>query len=162
MLNGNDEWQQTPGDFLSEAYPLVSRADECLSHLELIRDDRDAIDCLLDTLRQIAGKADVAAVPSIASFARQIRHLLHGASVAGPLLPNTLVCLRQCLCLLSWQVELVDPLTGLLPLDDSEQKELLEHLRCFCAISQMQSNQAGSVVLPVPGPAPHQGFGISR
>lgn len=151
MLNGNHEWQQTHSDFLSQVCPLVNRTDECLSHLELIGDDRDAIECLLDTLQQIAGEANAAAVPSIASFTRQLRHLLHCASVAGPLLPKALLCLRQCLWLLSWQVELVDPLTGLLPLDESEQKELLEHLRSFCGISQMDSNQVGSLVSPGPG-----------
>lgn len=149
MLNGN-QWQQLHGDFLSVTQRLVNRADECLSHLELIGDDKDAIECLLGTLQQLASKADAAAVPSIAGFARQLRCLLYFASASGRLLPKALASLSQCLSLLSWQVELVDPFTGLLPLDDSEQQELLEQFGCCCGIEQPQSGHAVSLEWSVP------------
>lgn len=149
MLNGN-EWHELHGNFLAETQQLMTRADECLSHLDLISDDRDAIECLLGTLQQIAGKADTASVQSIAGFARQLRYLLYFASAAGRLQPKALLTLRQCLSLLSWQVELVDPLSGLLPLDDSEQQELLEQFGCCCGIGQLDSSHSVAVEWTVP------------
>ncbi len=160
MLNGN-EWQQLHGDFLGDTHHLLNRADECLSHLELISDDKDAIECLLGTLQEIADKADVAAVPSIAGFARQLRYLLY-FSAAGRLLPKALASLRQCLALLSWQVELVDPLTGLLPLDDSEQQELLEQFGCCCGIGQPESSCSVSVEWTVPTAVTHSESGVGE
>lgn len=148
MLNGN-EWHQLHGDFLSDAQRLMGRADECLSHLELISDDKDAIECLLGTLQQIAGKSDAAHVQAITSFARQLRYLLYFAGAAGRLQPKALISLRQCLSLLSWQIELVDPLTGQLPLDDSEQQHLLEQFGCCCGIGQVESSPAVPVEWPV-------------
>lgn len=142
MPTGN-EWQQLHGDFLSDTYHLVNRAEECLSHLELISNDSDAIECLLGTLQQIAGKAESAAVPSIVRFAGQLRGLLYCANAAEPLPPQSLECLRQCLSLLSWQVELVDPLTGLLALDDSEQQALLKQLGHCCGIQPVEGKHPG-------------------
>ncbi|MFJ3486068.1 hypothetical protein ACIPL1_22120 [Pseudomonas sp. NPDC090202] len=149
MLNGN-EWHQLHGDFLDESQVLMGRADECLHHLELIGDDRDAIECLLNTLQQLAGKADVAQISAIAGFARQLRYLLYFASAAGRLQPKALLSLRQCLSLLSWQVELIDPETGLLPLDDSEQHELLEQFGCCCGIGKLDNSHAVTVEWPLP------------
>ncbi len=147
MLNGN-EWHQLHGDFLSDTQHLMSRADECLSHLEMINDDKDAIECLLGTLQQIAGKADTAGVEPVASMSRQLRYLLYFASAAGRLQPKALLSLSQCLSLLSWQIELVDPLSGLLPLDDTEQRELLEQFGCCCGIGKLESNHPIAVEWP--------------
>jgi chemotaxis protein histidine kinase CheA len=149
MLNGND-WQHLHGDFLSATPHLMSRTDECLSHLELINDDKDAIECLLATLHQIAGMADTARVESVAGFARQLRYLLYFASAAGRLQPKALVCLRECLSLLSWQIELIDPLTGLLPLDDVEQHQLLEAFGCCCGIGTVEGSHCATVGWPLP------------
>ncbi|WP_178115767.1 hypothetical protein [Pseudomonas sp. SLFW] len=151
MLNGN-EWQQLHSDFLSDTPQLLSRADECLSHLELISDDRDAIECLLVTLQQVAGKADKAGVCGVGSFARQLRYLLYFAAASGRLLPKALASLRQCLALLSWQVELVDPFTGVLLLDEDEQQALLEQFGCCCGIEQPESSPAESLEWPAPLP----------
>ncbi|HXR01311.1 MAG TPA: hypothetical protein VN798_13050 [Pseudomonas sp.] len=148
MLNGN-EWHALHSDFLSHAHQLMGRADECLSHLELISDDRDAIECLLGALQQIAGRADAACVAPIAGLSRQLRYLLYFASAAGRLQPRALASLRQCLSLLSWQIELVDPLTGLLPLDETEQQQLLEQFGCCCGIGAVESTQASAVEWPV-------------
>ena len=148
MLNGN-EWHQLHGDFLSHTQQLLTRADECLNHLELISDDKDAIECMLSTLQRIAGMADAASVKPIAGFSRQLRYLLYFASAAGRLQPKALVSLRQCLSLLSWQVELVDPQSGLLLMDDTEQHELLEQFGCCCGIGYVESSHA----VPVESPA---------
>lgn len=147
MLNSN-EWQQSHGDFLTDSQHLLNRADECLNHLELISDDTDAIECLLVTLQQIAGKADTAGLSSVGRFARQLRAPLSLANTVGCLLPKAQASLRQCLWLLSWQVELVDPRTGLLPLDDVEQQELLEALGCCFGTSQQGRDQAMPLTRP--------------
>lgn len=149
MLNGK-EWHELHGNFLADTQQLMTRADECLSHLDLINDDKDAIECLLGTLQQIAGKADAASVQSIAGFARQLRYLLYFASAAGRLQPKALVTLRGCLSLLSWQVELVDPLSGQLPLDDSEQHQLLEQFGCCCGIGLLDSSHSVAVEWTAP------------
>jgi hypothetical protein len=151
MLNGN-EWQQLHSDFLSDTHHLLNRADECLSHLELISDDRDAVECLLVTLQQIAAMADAAGVSGVASFARQLRYLLYFAGASGRLLPKALVSLRQCLALLSWQVELIDPFTGVLLLDEDEQQELLEQFGCCCGIGHSEGSEAVPLEWPVPLP----------
>jgi hypothetical protein len=44
--------------------------------------------------------------------------------------------------LLAWQVELIDPNTGLLPLEDNEQKWLLEEFGCLCGLGTLQDRPA--------------------
>jgi hypothetical protein len=149
MLNGN-EWHHLHGDFLSDTQTLMFRADECLSHLELISDDRDAMECMLTTLQQVAGKADVAGVAPMAVFARQLRYLLYFASAAGRLQPKALLSLRECLSLMSWQIELVDPTTGALPLDDHEQHDLLEQFGAHCGIGKLEHSHSIPVQWPLP------------
>ena len=165
MLNGN-EWQERYADFLSSTQHLMTRADECLSHLEMISDDKDAVECLLSSLQHIAGKADTASVTAVAAFARQLRYLLYFASSVGRLQPKALLSLRQCLSLLSRQIELVDPMTGQLPLDDSEQHELLEQFGCCCGIGQVESSHAvpaqWTAPLAVTHPSPEAAQGGGR
>jgi chemotaxis protein histidine kinase CheA len=139
MLNGN-EWHQQHSEFLSETQMLLGRADECLNHLELINDDRDAIECLLGTLHRIAGEAGIAGVETITGFARQLRYLLYFANASGRLPPKALGSLKGCMALLAWQVELIDPRTGLLPLDNSEQQELLEQFGCCSGVGQLDGS----------------------
>jgi chemotaxis protein histidine kinase CheA len=154
MLNGN-EWHQQHSEFLCETQVLLGRADECVSHLEMINDDRDAIECLLTTLHRIAGEAGTAGVETITGFARQLRYLLYFANAAGRLQPKALTSLRSCLALLAWQIELIDPRTGLLPLDDSEQQQLLEQFGCCSGVGQLDAHQVEptgwSAPLPVIG-----------
>lgn len=149
MLNGN-EWHELHDDFLSGTQDLIARADECFSHLEMISDDRDAMECLLTTLQQIAGKADAACVQTVAGFARQLRYLLYFACAAGHLQPQALFSLRQCFSLLSWQVELVDPYSGQLPLDEQEQRELLEQFSACCGIGQVEHSHCAPVECNAP------------
>lgn len=139
MLNGN-EWHQLHGQFLSDAQVLLARSEECLAHLELISDDKDAIECLLDSLQKIAGEADKAHVCAIGSYARQLRYLLYFAHAAARIHPMTLLSLRSCFSLLAWQVELIDPATGTLLLDDEEQQELLEQFGCCSGIGTLDAN----------------------
>ncbi|MFJ3470701.1 hypothetical protein [Pseudomonas sp. NPDC090201] len=169
MLNGN-EWHQLHGDFLNDGQRLLDRADECLSHLELINDDKDAIEALLGALQRIAGLADAASVAPVAGFSRQLRYLLYFAGATGRLQPKALVSLRQCLSLLSWQIELIDPVTGLLPLDDQEQHELLEQFGCCCGIGTLENSNTVTVDWPVtlklvhrePAPDEHVGHTGAR
>lgn len=139
MLNGN-EWHQLHSEFLSDAQALLTRSDECLAHLELISDDKDAIECLLDSLQKIAGEADKASVAPLASFARQLRYLLYFAHAAGRIHPKALESLRSCFSLLAWQVELIDPHSGQLLMDDEEQQQLLEHFGCCSGIGALEAS----------------------
>ncbi|MEB0007382.1 hypothetical protein QN375_10355 [Pseudomonas sp. MH9.2] len=124
MLNGN-EWQHSLPDFLITSQALLAKSEECLCHLELFINDKDAIECLLSTLFTLSHEADALSLESIADFSRQIRHLLALASPHTSLQGDALSTLRDCFALLAWQLELVDTDTGILLLDDSEQLELL-------------------------------------
>ena len=141
MLNGN-EWQQLHAEFLSDTQTLMCRADECLSHLELISDDRDAMECLLTTLQQLAGKADTHGVEPVCGLARQLRYLLYFANAGGQLQPKALHALKCCFELMAWQLELIDPHTGSLALDDSEQRGLLHAFACQCGVGMGDTSVA--------------------
>jgi len=127
MLN-NQEWHQLNAEFVTQAQVLLGKSEECLSHLELIVNDKDAIDCLQDTLRSLTNTANQAAVACVADFSRQLQEVLQLACPGIHLQGEALETLKNCITLLAWQVELIDPQTGQLPLDDSEQQALLEKL----------------------------------
>ena len=54
MMNSANEWQTTLPEFLLEAEKLLRKSEECLSHLHLIRNDSDAIDCMKFSLTALA------------------------------------------------------------------------------------------------------------
>lgn len=137
MLN-EQQWQQEHADFLSESETLLLRSDECLSHLELIVNDHDAIDCLLATLRNLTVKADTARVECMAGFARQLHDLLQIACPGNVLQGETLRTLKGCITLLAWQFEFIDRDTGQMILDDSEQRELLDRLAAQCGLDNQR------------------------
>lgn len=141
MLN-EQQWQQEHSEFLSESETLLLRSDECLLHLELIINDKDAIDCLLASLRNLALKADTAKVGRIADFARQLHDLLQTACPRTTLQGETLHTLKGCITLLAWQFEFIDRSTGQMALDDSEQRELLERLAFQCGLDNPQASPA--------------------
>jgi len=127
MLNGK-EWHTSLPEFLVEAETLQTRMQECCQHLALIRNDRDAIDCMLVSLHKLAGRADVLGVRCMADFSRQLHGLLSQAPAPLNLHNDALLALQECLTLLAWQLELIDPYTGQLGLDDGEQTELIAAL----------------------------------
>ncbi|WP_397452688.1 hypothetical protein [Pseudomonas sp. NA-150] len=124
MLNGQ-EWQHSLPDFLIESQTLLAKSEECLSHLELFVNDRDAIECLLSALLTLANKANELALDGITDFALRIHRLLSLAYPHTCLQGEALLTLKNCFTLLAWQLELVDADTGVLLLDDHEQLELL-------------------------------------
>ena len=128
MLNSND-WHETYDSFLIESQALLHKSEECLSHLELIGDDEDAVACLLATLEKLSHLADQASVECIADFSRQLGRLLKANGIGSA---DALPTLRSCMTLMSWQLELIDPRTGDLPMDNDEQQELLDRLAAIC------------------------------
>ena len=128
MLNDAKEWQRRFPEFLLEAETLLAKSEDCLSHLQLILNDRDAIECLQDTLLKLAGAADALALSVIAPFCRQIHALLSRDPRHQELAEPALLALHDCLTLLAWQLELIDARTGKLALDDNEQTALLDVL----------------------------------
>ncbi|MDB6142205.1 MAG: hypothetical protein JWP80_1249 [Pseudomonas sp.] len=124
MLNGQ-EWQHSLPDFLIESQTLIAKSEECLSHLELFVNDKDAIECLLGALLTLAHKADALTLDGITDFSLRIHRLLSLAYPQTCLQGEALRTLKDCFTLLAWQLELVDADTGILLLDDNEQLELL-------------------------------------
>lgn len=125
MMNSSNEWQTSLPAFLLEAEALLAKSEECLSHLHLIRNDNDAIDCMKINLIKLAEKADSLALQAISEFSRHIQYLITNAASPLQLHDQALDALHDCLTLLAWQLELIDIRTGELSLDDSEQSSLI-------------------------------------
>lgn len=124
-MNSANEWKTTLPEFLLESQKLLAKSEECLSHLQLIRDDSDAIDCMKTSLARLAEKADNLALQAISEFSRHIQCLIANAANPMQLHDQALDALHDCLTLLAWQLELIDARTGELMLDDSEQAKLI-------------------------------------
>lgn len=125
MMNDGNEWQLALPEFLHEAENLLAKSEECLSHLHLIRNDSDAIDCMKASLIKLAEKADCLALQAISEFSRHIQYVIANAENPLQLHDQALSALEDCLRLLAWQLELIDAKTGLLALDESEQTSLI-------------------------------------
>lgn len=125
MMNSANEWQTALPEFLLEAETLLAKSEECLSHLHLIRNDSDAIECMTVSLTRLAEKADNLALQAISEFSRHIQYLIANAVNPLQLHDQALDALHACLTLLAWQLELIDTRTGKLGLDESEQTNLI-------------------------------------
>jgi hypothetical protein len=143
MRNGN-EWLRLHAGFLSDSRTLMCRAGDCLDHLALISDDRDAMEGLLTALQQLAGQAFIHGIETLYEFAQELSGLISLATAAGHLHPAARLTLEHCLALMGWQLELIDPHTGSLPLDDSEQRALLGVFACLCELGKHQDSQPGA------------------
>ncbi|QXI30287.1 hypothetical protein [Pseudomonas vanderleydeniana] len=151
MLNGKERQANLP-EFLVEAETLQTKMQECCQHLELIRNDRDAIDCLLTALHKLGGRADVLGVRCMAKFSRHIHEVLSYAPERLNLHEGALQALQDCLTLLAWQLELIDPHTGQLGLDDSEQAELIAALAAQTEVSTtLLAEPKGFTLITFPG-----------
>lgn len=126
MANDHKEGPLRLPEFLVEADTLLAKSEECLSHLQLISNDTDAIDCMLSTLLKLANGADALALEAVSEFSLHIHGLLNHAQHHSALNDQALAALKDCFTLLAWQLELIDPKTGQLSLDDSEQASLIE------------------------------------
>ncbi|AHL33059.1 hypothetical protein CD58_09190 [Pseudomonas brassicacearum] len=126
MPNDRKNWSQRLPEFLTEAETLLAKSEECLSHLQLINNDKDAIDCMLSTLLKLANKADALALEAVSEFSLHIHGLLSHAQNHAELHDQALGALKDCFTLMAWQLELVDHTTGQLGLDSSEQTSLIE------------------------------------
>lgn len=126
MMNDGKEWQDALPEFLLEAEMLLAKSEECLSHLHLIRNDNDAIDCMKNSLRKLAEKADAMSLGTIGDFSRRLQDLINNAQSPVQLHDQALSALHDCLTLMAWQLELIDIKTGKLSLDETEQVALIE------------------------------------
>jgi hypothetical protein len=112
----------------AESAKLMGRLMDCIDHLSLFENDRDACQALHDGLFRMAALFRDGS-GSLADFAEGLALTLGRLShtergLQGPAL---LAC-KACLDLLGWQVELNDP-----HMDDGEQAELLARLSECCA-----------------------------
>ncbi|AFO46455.1 putative CheA signal transduction histidine kina [Pseudomonas putida DOT-T1E] len=114
--------------FLLDAQVLLTQAQECLQHLELIDNDPDACSCLNNTLDTIARQATRLGLREVAHYTTALQQLLAPACHGGCLQREALPAIGACLTLLAWQLELVDSRTGRLNLDIGEQLVLLGEL----------------------------------
>ncbi|MGE7992799.1 histidine kinase [Pseudomonas sp. NPDC089554] len=115
-------------DFLLDAQVLLTKAQECLHHLELIDNDPDACHCLNDSLEALSRRAESLGLLEVAQYASGLQQLLAPPCTHLHLQGAALPAVQACLTLLAWQLELVDPSTGRLNLDTTEQQALLDEL----------------------------------
>lgn len=127
MLNSN-HWLHRHNEFVDQSQALLQRAQECMAHLQMIANDEDAIECLQASLLSLADRAADASQDHIARFSKQLQQRLRLQLTGNGLNARAIDALRQCLDLLAWQLELIDPYTGELALDDEEQHMLLNRL----------------------------------
>ncbi|WP_454565025.1 hypothetical protein [Pseudomonas sp. AIG] len=132
------EWVQRFPEFLVEAEQLLAKSEECLSHLQLISNDKDAIECMLNTLLKLARRAEALALEAISEFSLHIYSLLNLIQDRVVLHEQALIALQDCFTLMAWQLELVDQQTGQLTLDESEQTSLIEAFAFQVGQSQIQ------------------------
>lgn len=123
-LSFNDALQ----GFLLDAQVLLTQAQECLQHLELIDNDPDACHCLDHALDSLAQQATRLGLREVAHYSTALQQLLAPACHGGCLQREALPAIGACLTLLAWQLELVDTRTGRLNLDIGEQLVLLGEL----------------------------------
>ena len=128
--------------FLDDAHRLLGQAQDCLQHFQLIGQDADASDCLINTLVSLRDRARSCAQAQVVEFCQQLCDRLEPAGNRNRLHGSALGTLEACLCLLAWQVELIDPFTGTLNLDNDEQQELLQHLDQVLASSDLSVENA--------------------
>lgn len=114
--------------FLEDARTLLHKAQECVQHLELIHSDQDALLCLKHSLDTLAGNAELAPLKEVLDYCRLLQQLVAPACEQQTLHGKALPALADCLTLLAWQLELTDPLTGRLGMDQDEQHVLLGEL----------------------------------
>lgn len=138
MPNDRKEWAKRLPEFLVEAEALLAKSEECLSHLQLISNDKDAIDCMLSSLLKLASKADALALVAVSEFSLHIHGLLSHAHNSIDLHDQALGALKDCFTLMAWQLELIDQSTGQLSLDESEQTSLIEAFAFQVGQSQFQ------------------------
>lgn len=138
MPYDHKDWAQRLPEFLVEAESLLAKSEECLSHLQLISNDKDAIDCMMSTLLKLASRADALALVAVSEFSLHIHGLLNHAQNHVDLHEQALGALKDCFTLMAWQLELIDQNTGQLGLDDSEQTSLLEAFAFQVGHSQFQ------------------------
>ncbi|VEF12082.1 putative CheA signal transduction histidine kinase [Pseudomonas fluorescens] len=143
------DWAQRFPEFMVEAETLLAKSEECLSHLQLISNDKDAIDCMLSTLLKLAGRAEALALEAIAEFSLHIYSLLNLTRDQVDLHEQALDALRDCFTLMAWQLELVDPKTGQLSLDESEQAALVDALAFQVGQIHFQPTQTSKRLLPL-------------
>jgi chemotaxis protein histidine kinase CheA len=144
------EWVQRFPEFLVEAEQLLAKSEECLSHLHLISNDKDAIECMLGTLLKLACRAEALALEAISEFSLHIYSLLNLSQDHVDLHEQALDALQDCFTLMAWQLELVDQKTGQLSLDESEQASLIEALAFQVGQSQLQPPLAGKRLPQLP------------
>lgn len=114
--------------FMLDAQLLLTQAQECLQHLELIDNDPDACHGLGNALDSLARKATRLGLREVAHYTTALQQLLAPVCHGGHLQREALPATAACLTLLAWQLELADRRTGRLNLDIGEQLVLLSEL----------------------------------
>ena len=97
MLKDGHECAPPLPEFLLEAQALLAKSEDCLSHLHLIRNDEEAINCLLASLLCLAQTAARHSISPLAEFALHIHGVLKRTAHPVDLNDPILDALKSCL-----------------------------------------------------------------
>lgn len=128
MMKNTSQGTGALQNFMLDAQLLLSKAQGCLQHLQLIDNDSDACLCLGDTLGTLARRAEALGLVEVARYTTELLGLLGPVCERQHLQATALPAVDECLTLLAWQLELLDASTGRLNLDTTEQTALLREL----------------------------------
>ncbi|MEO4046458.1 chemotaxis protein CheA [Pseudomonas sp. CAU 1711] len=128
MLNEN-QWGQLLRGFIEEGRDLAKQAEEYLLALDQQPDDEQAINGLFRAVHTLKGSAGLFTLTPLVNFAHHLENLLMAVRDGERRLTPPLISLMlRCMDEIASMLELIDPDSGDLPVDEAHQAQLLDAL----------------------------------
>jgi two-component system chemotaxis sensor kinase CheA len=124
-----EQWGQLLRGFIEEGRDLAKQAEEYLLVLDQAPDDQQAINGLFRAMHTLKGSAGLFTLTPLVNFTHHLENLLMAVRDGQRQLTPPLVSLMlRCLDEISSMLELIDPDSGELPVDEAHQGQLLAAL----------------------------------
>jgi two-component system chemotaxis sensor kinase CheA len=124
-----DQWSQLLRGFIEEGRDLAKQAEEYLLALDQAPDDQQAVNGLFRAMHTLKGSAGLFTLTPLVNFTHHLENLLMAVRDGERQLTPALVSLMlRCLDEIASMLELIDPDSGELPVDEAHQVQLLDAL----------------------------------
>lgn len=124
-----EQWSQLLRGFIDEGRDLAKQAEEYLLTLDQTPDDEQAVHGLFRAMHTLKGSAGLFTLTPLVNFTHHLESLLSTVRDGERRLTPPLISLMlRCLDEISSMLELIDPVSGDLPVDEAHQGQLLEAL----------------------------------
>ena len=124
-----EQWSQLLRGFIDEGRDLAKQAEEYLLTLDQTPDDEQAVHGLFRAMHTLKGSAGLFTLTPLVNFTHHLESLLSTVRDGERRLTPPLISLMlRCLDEISSMLELIDPVSGDLPVDEAHQSQLLEAL----------------------------------